>query len=118
MNTLQKKQISKIKEQPIKKARVNIRNILGFIQGYVNLFRKTLSNWVYDDWKREQIIWRRLQARRCMANEECIYCGCEMIGKTMEDRGCSNPDRLCYPDMMDRKTWDKYKNRLKIKIFK
>lgn len=78
----------------------------------------------------EQIIWRRTMVKEkspeCWEKGHCIVCGCEIIGKTMEDRACSIsevPEMLadniqpCYPEMMKEEQWEKYKIDNKIKLF-
>lgn len=78
----------------------------------------------------EQIIWRRTQVHfnspMCWYSGKCKVCGCDILGKTMEDRACSiseHPDLLakrkpCYPEMMEEKEWEIYKDQNKIKLFK
>jgi hypothetical protein len=92
-------------------AEITLENIRGFIQGYWNLFRKRLSNWIFSDFKKEQVIYRRIQAKECMELGECKVCGCEMIGKTMEDRACEGG---CYPEMMNSSTWNIFKQDINI----
>lgn len=110
-----------------KPAKLTWTNIKAFFQA---LFRKRkkqqegLDIHIY-----EQIIWRRTQVMslspKCWDQGHCRICGCEILGKTMEDRGCaineipledrdSNP---CYPDMMDEKVWESYKKSKNIKLF-
>lgn len=101
-------------KQPSHKAKVSFRNILAVIQGYGRLILRSISKLFFSDYRKEQIIWRRTQAKECMNNEYCTYCGCEMIGKTMEDRGCEDQ---CYPDMMNKKQWKEYKQLNNIKLF-
>jgi hypothetical protein len=66
----------------------------------------------------EQIIWRRIQVAilspECWESGNCIQCGCEIMGKTMEDRMC---EYGCYPEMMPKDVWKKYKLDNNIKIF-
>lgn len=75
----------------------------------------------------EQIIWRRTKVMQnspmCWHSGKCKVCGCEILGKTMEDRACSlseHPDlnrEPCYPDMMDQSTWESFKVKNNIKLF-
>jgi hypothetical protein len=75
----------------------------------------------------EQIIWRRIKVMdnspKCWQSGHCIVCGCEILGKTMEDRGCSASESPelnispCYPDMMSKKEWNQYKITNNIKLF-
>ena len=57
---------------------------------------------------------------RCWESGYCIVCGCDILGKTMEDRGCSAEDVgdfPCYLPMMDQETWEKFKLDNQIKLF-
>lgn len=73
----------------------------------------------------EQIIWRRCQvitiSPECWDSGQCKVCGCDILGKTMEDRECSASEmpgmNPCYPAMMNEQTWKKYKTKLNIKLF-
>lgn len=99
------------------KAKVTPRNILAVIQAYYRKGRQLagfdLPKHIY-----EQIIWRRTQvialSPQCWTEGACTVCGCEILGKTMEDRGCEGP---CYPEMMDKDTWKKFKTDNNIKLF-
>lgn len=116
-----------MKIKPLRKAKVNLRNVLAVLQAF---FRKTqlkIDGISLDQHIFEQIIWRRLQVRAkspmCWQSGTCIVCGCDILGKTMEDRACSlseNPDlkkEPCYPNMMDKITWQEYKKLNRIKLF-
>jgi hypothetical protein len=73
----------------------------------------------------EQIVWRRTQVMRinpeCWDSGSCKVCGCDILGKTMEDRPCSAIEvrdvPVCYPAMMDETVWKEYKIIHKIKLF-
>ena len=78
----------------------------------------------------EQIIWRRAEVMYkspiCWYTGSCRICGCDILGKTMEDRGCAisehsdlKKDREpCYPPMMKDIEWEAYKERYNIKLFR
>jgi hypothetical protein len=70
--------------------------------------------------RREQIIWRRgeviLKSPQCWEKGHCIQCGCQIVSKTRADMGCEN-EPFCYPEMMGRKKWKKYKKTNNIKLF-
>jgi hypothetical protein len=61
----------------------------------------------------------------CWKRGTCQVCGCDILGKTMEDRACSiseHPELLerrepCYPEMMSKEDWEKYKSINNIKLF-
>lgn len=72
----------------------------------------------------EQIIWRRTEviavSPSCWDTGTCRVCGCEILGKTMEDRECSAAEvgeKSCYPVMMKKDEWEKYKLSNHIKLF-
>jgi hypothetical protein len=69
----------------------------------------------------EQIIWRRFQVAtkspECWNKGFCKECGCEILGKTMEDRSCSNLEDPCYPEMMPAEVWTLYKKHYNIYLF-
>lgn len=102
-----------------KKPKISFKNILGVFQF---LKRSKLKN---KNFINEQIIWRRVEVIKnepeCWESGHCIVCGCEILGKTMEDRGCSAievGEKQCYPDMMNKNEWEKYKLDNNINLFK
>lgn len=102
------------------KARITPRNIYAVIQAFFRKRRRNVGGFDLPDEMYEQIIWRRTQVMQkspeCWKSGNCIHCGCEIIGKTMEDRKCSS-DTPCYPQMMDKVNWTKYKDIHNIKLF-
>ncbi len=101
-------------------AKLTLRNIWAVIQAFFRKKRRNLGGFDLEDHIYEQIIWRRTQvlskSPKCWVSGNCIQCGCEIIGKTMEDRGCHNSP-YCYPDMMSKEEWKEYKIRNQIKLF-
>lgn len=111
-------------------APLSIRNIKAVLQAWTrkklskNMAGLELPIHIY-----EQIIWRRIQVEKnspkCWHLGACKVCGCDILGKTMEDRPCSiaeHPELLakrapCYPAMMDAVAWADYKELNQIKIF-
>lgn len=75
----------------------------------------------------EQVIWRRFQVEKtspeCLSTNACKVCGCDILGKTLEDRACSaseHPDLnlpTCYPEMKNKEDWEKFKKENNIKYF-
>ena len=65
----------------------------------------------------EQSIWRLSEIKRkspnCINQMHCVMCGCEINEKSFESSGC---EEGCYPEMMDKKTWEKFKKDNKIEI--
>lgn len=112
---------------PLKPAKITFRNILAVLQAFFVKKALHIDGVTLDQHIFEQIIWRRTQVRakspNCWLSGECVVCGCEILGKTMEDRGCSageHPElnrEPCYPEMMDKKEWKEYKKLNRIKLF-
>lgn len=99
-------------------AKITLRNIYAVIQAFFRRARRNMGGMDIPSYIYEQIIWRRTQVMskspECWTSGHCIECGCEILGKTMEDRAC---DGGCYPEMMPRKSWEQYKKDNNIKIF-
>ena len=99
-------------------AKLTLSNIKGFLQA---LYRKgrEISGFKLPSHVYEQIIWRRTEVARvspeCWESNSCKVCGCDVLGKTMEDRSCEG---FCYPEMMGEGEWDKYKKMNNINLFK
>lgn len=83
--------------------------------------RRKLGGFDIPEYIYEQIIYRRIQvlnkSPKCWLSGNCIQCGCDVLGKTMEDRACENPP-YCYPQMMKKDDWEEYKKANGIKLFK
>lgn len=88
------------------------------MQAWFRKKRRNLGGFDLEDHLYEQIIWRRTQVIKrspdCWSSGHCIECGCEILGKTMEDRMC---EWTCYPVMMDKEHWKSYKKLWDIKLF-
>lgn len=69
----------------------------------------------------EQIIWRRTEVEKkspeCWEKGSCKICKCSILEKTMEDRGCSNEENPCYPDMQSKENWEALKRINSIRLF-
>lgn len=112
------------------KARITPRNIYAVIQAFFRRKRRSITGFELPDYMYEQIIWRRTQVMEkspaCWESGKCIVCGCDILGKTVEDRACSiseDKDSLragkfpCYPAMMNKVNWERYKEDYSIKLF-
>jgi hypothetical protein len=89
---------------------INLPNIKGYIQGN---FRRILSNFgSLPKHIEEQAEWRLKQVEKkspqCLTEKGCVHCGCEIISKAFEKRGCSS-ENPCYPEMMSEQEWAFYK---------
>lgn len=108
-------------------AKLSIQNAKAVVQSIVR--KHKMDGFELDSWIYEQIIWRRTQvilnSPRCWYAGTCKVCGCDILGKTMEDRGCSiseHPDLMqkrdpCYPSMMNEEDWERFKKTKNIKLF-
>lgn len=96
------------------KAKVSLKNIGRFIQGYTRKFSDTFG--LLEDYKKEQVIWRSEQAKECTLNGSCVYCGCDTPAKYYGDEECEDPIRKCYPAMMEEAGWEEYKKLLNITV--
>ena len=112
-----------------KPASITWNNIKAVIQSFVRKKQLTIDGMGLPQHIFEQIIWRRVQVKAkspmCWLSGECIICGCDILGKTMEDRACSVSEHNdlkkkrepCYPAMVNSKEWALYKLQLNIKLF-
>lgn len=98
-------------------AKLTLRNIKAVFQAYWRKGRQ-MAGFTLPTHQWEQIVWRRTQviekSRECWNSASCINCGCEILGKTMEDRAC---EWGCYPPMMSKENWKMTKKAENIKIF-
>lgn len=55
----------------------------------------------------EQILWRiSVMDKECYDNGACKICGCQTTALQMANKACPKP---CYPEMMNKKEWKKFK---------
>lgn len=104
----------------IKPAKITLSNIKAVIQSWMRKKRRKLGGFDLPDHMYEQIIWRRTQVISispiCWEIGYCKVCGCDILGKTMEDRACE-AESPCYPAMMTEENWKKFKQLNNIKLF-
>lgn len=102
-------------------AKITPRNVLAVLQAWKRKYQKEWFGFELPPHLQEQIIWRRtevmIKSPLCWKQGQCVECGCEILGKTMEDRGCSNKENPCYPEMMSKENWETYKKINEIKLF-
>lgn len=105
-------------DKPVK---ITWSNIKAVIQSLFRQAKRNISGFELEDHLYEQIIWRRTQVSLissvCWRKGFCRHCGCEILGKTMEDRACSNEANPCYPAMMTQEEWKIFKTNNNIKLF-
>lgn len=112
------------------KARITPRNVYAVIQAFFRRKRRKVAGFELPDHMYEQIIWRRTQVMEmspsCWYTGKCEVCGCDILGKTVEDRACSRKEDResraqgkipCYPEMMNQPNWERYKQDYNIKLF-
>lgn len=94
-------------KKPVNPAKVNIKNVGSFLQGYARMFTDAFG--LLEDHKKEQVVWRSRQAKECMDAKHCTYCGCSTPGKFYSDGACEDPVKKCYPEMMNAEDWEVFK---------
>lgn len=112
------------------KAKITLRNIYAVLQAFFRRKRRSIAGFELPDHMYEQIIWRRTQVMQkspqCWTSGNCMVCGCDILGKTVEDRACSISEDKgmllsgcypCYPEMMNEQNWKRYKEVYQIKLF-
>lgn len=107
------------------KAKINLNNIIAYIQGnlrYKLWYWKSNYNYSYPLIRyiyllplhkiirkhiREQIEFRlKWMKPECYNQGECVICGCATTALQMASKACDAP---CYPEMMDKTHWKKFK---------
>lgn len=105
--------------KPTNPAKITPHNVMRFIKGWVRWIVFTLSSRskafekvadsleLLSSHKEEQFRYR-LQVMRpsCLKNGQCDVCGCQTPQLQMIDEAC---DGGCYPAMMEKEEWEKYK---------
>ena len=94
--------------------------------------KETLKNYFQAKWRifmqnhdfdreehiKEQAYWRlqmiKEKSPECSTKGIC-YCGCDILEEVWGDKGCEEKNK-CYPDMMSKEDWEKYKTKNNIKI--
>lgn len=98
------------KKEPSNPAKITPSNIKGFLQGNWRKFKEDILNLENPKHIQEQILYRMSVAKPCLDNGSCLYCGCDTPELFYEDRGCKDPEKKCYPEMMDEEKWKKFKD--------
>lgn len=95
------------KTNALNQAKFDLRHVWAVLQSWIRTILPIPRH------IKEQIEWRREQVKEksplCWVEGHCIQCGCEIMGKTKADMGCENPP-YCFPEMMKKKDWKKFKN--------
>lgn len=88
----------------MKKAKLNIKNILAYFQGNLR-YRLFYSKFAFliPRYIREQIQVRiNSMDSECYEAGECKLCGCQTTALQMANKACDKP---CYPKMLSKKEW-------------
>ena len=92
----------------MKKAKPTLKNIIAYIQGNLR-YKLFYSNFAFliRSHIREQIQIRiNSMDPECYNAGECKICGCQTTALQMADKACDKP---CYPNMMNKKQWNFFK---------
>lgn len=98
------------------KAKINLKNIIAYIQGnirykfyYSNFLHKFIPKHI-----KEQIDFRiAFMDDDCYNNGQCKLCGCKTTHLQMANKECDKP---CYPKIMSIKKWSKFKSYKVVKV--
>ena len=102
-----------MEQEKKKKREITFKNILSFIEGNTNYILDRFG--FYPDYKQEQVLWRlNICKMDCVKEGACVYCGCPPTKKAFAEASCNNGDR--FPDIMEKKEWEKYKEDNNINI--
>jgi hypothetical protein len=102
----------------IKVKEITPKNVKAFIQGYL---RKFLIDYFNRKLKYifEQVEYRtecvREKSPECLTEGSCKVCGCKIPELFYSDKGCSNINNPCYPEMYSENEWIRFKNLKSIK---
>lgn len=94
-------------------AKITINNIKQFIEGNTNLLYDAVIG--KPKYYQEQIVYRASKCSDCLEDGKCVYCGCDLPGKHYVKKSCNNGER--FPDLMDEKEWEEFKEKNKIEIY-
>lgn len=110
---------------PTEPAKINLRNIKKFLQGWTryiyyllskNKFAKKVGDSLnlLPSYKQEQFNYRlQVMNKECLTSGHCVICGCGTPELQMADEACEGK---CYPEMMEEKEWVDFKINNNIKI--
>lgn len=96
-------------------AKINLKNVWAFLQGnlryklYYSPFRELIPKHIL-----EQIEVRFTSMRSsCLFEGACTECGCKTTELQMANKSC---DGLCYPKIVNKKVWEKFKTCKFVKV--
>lgn len=91
------------------KQKKKFSDIFAYFQGYYRytLYYSKNFKWLIRKHIFEQIVWRiSVMDIECYEKGSCKICGCDTTALQMADKQCGKP---CYPNMMNKKEWLKFK---------
>ncbi len=96
--------------------KTKISDIFAYFQGYyryhIYYSHSLVSRILIRTHILEQIQWRiAVMDTECFENGSCKLCGCDTTALQMADKACDKP---CYPKMMNKKEWNKFKFQQRI----
>lgn len=104
--------------KPSNPAKINLKNIKRFLQGWIRYIIYKLSKIKYlknvtDELltlpahKEEQFKYRlQIMDSQCLTQGYCKICGCKTPQLQMSDESCEGN---CYPVMLNKEDWEKFK---------
>lgn len=105
-----------MKKEASNPAGITLSNVKGFLQGNWRKFKEDILKLNNPKHIQEQIMYRMIVAKPCLDNGACTYCGCDTPELFYEDRGCKDPEKKCYPKMMNEVEWKNFKIENNINI--
>lgn len=99
----------KSKIAPTNPAPIDYKHMKRFIVSHFWMIVAKL-NIYYPKHIREQVQWRMSKSLPCLENGSCLTCGCTTnLSFYLTKEGCDNLDNPCYPNMMSKEEWNKFK---------
>ena len=88
---------------------ITLANIGSFVQGKTRFLVDRYGGEFFslEEHIKEQVLYRESLANKECVNNKVCKCGCEIPGLFYADKTCEDG---CYPVVMDKETWDKFKN--------
>lgn len=92
------------------KGEIKSKDIFYYFQGHIRyILYYSKFKWIIFKYIREQIDYRiSVMNSECYNTGSCIVCGCTTTQLQMANKPCKG---YCYPSMMGRKQWSKFKKR-------
>lgn len=96
--------------------KINLDNLLNYATAQVRHWKSTSEFMECPRYIEEQSIWRLEQIKEkspaCFEDGKCINCGCDIVEKSFETKADD-----CYPELMGKEVWEKYKIDNKITVY-